>query len=226
MAATLTLKEKFMVLALENQSGELVHNTTAFWIGLTGAVIFEMVETGILRMTERHLYLVEDKKTADKAFNMVISQLQTYEKPPRIKNLINNLWLDAEKLESYIIKSLIEKGILTEQKKKILWIFTVKRYPTINPNPELQLRKQLTQLVLDNKVPDEESYVLFRLINQCELITEVFGKELKKQVTEYIQQMKEQNDVSGEISQSVKEMELALFSAISSSTLAVVVSGN
>jgi len=226
MAVNLTLKEKFMLLALENQSGDLVHNTTAFWIGLTGAVIFEMVESGILRMTERHLYLVEEKKTLDKAFNMVISQLQGYSKPPRIKTVINNLWLDAERLESYIIKSLIGKGILTERKKKILWIFTIKRYPTINPDPEIKLRHDLTQLVMDNKVPDEESYVLFRLINQCELIPEVFGKDHKKQVADYIQQMKEQNDVSGEISQSVKEMELALFSAISSSTLAVVVSGN
>jgi hypothetical protein len=223
----LSLKEQFMLLALEDNEGSLIHDSIPFQVGLAGAVIYEMVKNGVFNLHEHHLTLNQQYQVdADDCYEIVINQYKKHKQAPLIKTMIEEIWSDADQMRKLIIMTLVNKGILTVEKKKILWFFTVKRYPTINRHPELLLRARLKDLITQSLSPSDEEFVLLKLIAQCDLVQEVFGENFVSKVSEYINKIQTANEAAAEISQSVTELEKSLFDAITASTLSVVISGN
>lgn len=222
----LTLKEQFMLLALEDNEGSLIHDSIPFQVGLAGAVIYEMVKENLFRLEEHHLYLNPDTAIADPCYKMVIDQYKKHKQSPLIKTMIEEIWADADIMRKHVIEKLVDKGILTVNKRKILWFFTIKRYPTVNRHPELLIRNRLKDIVNQQTSPNDEEFVLLKLLAQCDLVQEVFGESYVNKVADYISGIQSTNGAATEVSQSVSELEKSLFDAITASTLSVVISGS
>ncbi|MCK9207482.1 MAG: GPP34 family phosphoprotein [Salinivirgaceae bacterium] len=224
MGGKLTLKERFVLLALDDAQGYIIHHNTAYWIGLAGAVLFEMLEKGLV-MFDDHCINYLTPIADDPCHVRVLNLLKKHSQPPRVERVLEEMWDSIEDTQQEIINGLVNQGILKEVKKSLLWFIPIKRYPMVNKIPELRLRKYLMVLAQEDRVPDEESFLLFRLVYQCGLVAEVFGKKNQKVISEYIEELKEVNDASGKISESVKNIETALLTAIRNLNLQMVLSG-
>ncbi len=225
MGVTLTLKERFVLLALDDAHGYIIHHNTAYWLGLAGALLFEMLEKGLVKIKGPYLDNLTSE-TDDPCYKKVIDLLAKHQHPPKLERVLEEMWDSVEQIQQIIINGLVNQGILKEVRKSVLWFIPIKRYPTVNKIPELRLRKYLMVLALEDRVPDKECFMLFRLIYQCDLVVEIFGKKNQKVVTSYIEELKEVNDASGKISTPVKNIETALLSAIRNLNLQMVISGS
>jgi golgi phosphoprotein 3 len=225
-ADNLTLKEQFILLALEDNEGTLIHDSIPFQVGLAGAIIYEMVKEHIFDIDEHHLYLNSNIDTSDNCHLMVINQYKKHKHTPLVKTILEEIWAEADYLRKCIVETLVNKGVLTVKKKKILWLFTVKRYPTLNEIPEKQLRLHLKSLIDNNAIPNDDEFILIKLVTQCDLNEEVFGSKYISLVNDYINHVNSVSGAVSEVSQSIADLEKSLFDAITASTLSVVISGN
>jgi golgi phosphoprotein 3 len=222
----LTLKEQFLLLALEDKEGTLIHDSIPFQVGLAGAVIYEMVKEHIFDIDEHHLYFNPNTEINDCCYQQVLEQFKKHKHAPLVKTILEEIWADADDLRKCIIDSLVQKQVLTVKKKKVLWLFTIKRYPTLNEIPEKLLREHLKSLINTNNTPSDDEFILIKLISQCDLGEEVFGDNYVTQVNEYINRLATTSGVVSEVSQSITDLEKSLFDAITASTLSVVISGS
>ncbi|MBI9067963.1 MAG: GPP34 family phosphoprotein [Salinivirgaceae bacterium] len=214
----LSLKERFVLLSLDNIRGYRLTNSIAMQMGVVGVILYEMFEKNIIVLSDDRIVIEKDFPT-DTSFEFVKNHIKNHSHPPRLESLIKELRLHSHKLFSTIVKSLVTKEILLVVKKNIFGIFATKRFPTRYKIPELRLKKFLLILAKENRIPDEESYVLLRFINQCNLILPVFGLKNKKTVKKYIDLLKKDNG-----SFVVNKHELILFEAIKKASLSLLVS--
>lgn len=219
----LSIKEKFILLALDDKKGKLLPNSVPFWMGLTGAVMFEMIDNGHLQLKEQKIIYTEKPTGNNRVYKIISDHLDKHKYPPKIKTLLMELWIFGEEIKDIIVHKLVDKKVLYEKNKRIMGLFSVKRYPLANKIPELRLKKYLKILADDNQLPDKESYVLFRLLNQCDLVGPVFGRINKKKIKKYIQRIKWENDKTEKVSAALVKMEQALFDAIKQATLSILI---
>lgn len=224
MFGELTLKERLVLLALDNEKGYVTRKNTAYCLGITGAVIFEMAHQKLIQI-KNHQVLVQNSQTTDFCYSKVLQVLQKHSQPPKVELLLMELWEFTELYQQRVFQSLVEKGILKEVPKKLFGIIPLKRFPVINKITELRLRKFLWVLILEDKLPDEENYLLFRFVYHCGLVEDIFGLPNVEMVTEYMESIKKINDATGKISPLARDLENDLLKAVSNVNTQMVLSG-
>jgi hypothetical protein len=221
MVGKLSTKERYVLFALDNEHGYIINNNTVYWIGLAGSVIFEMMEQGLLSI-ENETLICHSTDSDIICYQKVFNILAKYNTPPKVETVLLDLWDKTKEMHQEIVDLLIAKGILKEVKWTRFWFIQLKRYPTLNKIPELGLRKYMLLLVMKDRIPNRESYLLFRMIYHCDLISEVFGKENDSMVLDYIEKLQDLNEKTGEISEPIKSLETALLSAIFNKNLQLI----
>ena len=92
---------------------------------------------------------------------------------------------NAGGMKHLVAKSLAEKGIVKAEEKTVLWLFTKRVYPEINPEPENALRSALRRAVMepDANVSEYVSLML-ALAKSGGLLKQVFSSsELRSHKT-------------------------------------------
>jgi hypothetical protein len=214
MVGKLSPKERLVLFALDDEQGYIINSNTIYWVGLAGAVILEMIQKGLIKMDKDCLVSEPNTSNSFHGYQRVLTILEKHQKPLKIESVIVELWASIKIIHDEIVHLLIEKGLLKEVKKRIFWLIVVKRYPALNRIPELGLRKYLLLLVKKDKLPNEEIYLLFRMIYQCELVAEVFGKENETSVMEYITRLKSRSHENLQNNEPIELLESAMLAAI------------
>jgi len=104
---------------------------------------------------------------------------------------------------------------LEADEDKVLWIFTRKVYPEINPVPERELIQRLDRAIFsETKDPDPHTVVLVSLASGADLLRLVFDKEKLKGRKDRIEKL-----VNGELTgkatkDAVEAMQAAVMVAV------------
>ena len=77
-------------------------------------------------------------------------------------------------LEEAAFARLVARGILRREDKKILWVFGVRRYPTIDNQERTEVRTRLAALIRGDDLPDPRDAVLIGLLTASHLIYSLF----------------------------------------------------
>lgn len=218
MIGKLSLKERYVLFALDDEYGYIITNNTAYWIGLAGTVLFEMIKEGLLSI-ENDILKAHCIDSEVPCYKKVLTVLEKSKNPPKVESVLLDLWNFKQEIQQEIIEMLVLKGVLKEVKKTRFWFIKFNRYPTINHIPEKGLRKYLLLLIKKNRLLSTENYLLLRMIDQCDLIIEVFGKENKTTVLHYLETVQEISEPSDELFETIKTLETALLSAIENKNL-------
>ncbi len=221
MIGKLSLKERYVLFALDDEFGYIITNNTAYWVGLAGTVLYEMIQEGLLSM-EKDSLLAHDHDSEVACYKKVLSVIEKSKNPPKVETVLLDLWNYNQEIQQEIIEMLILKGVLKEVKKTRFWFIKFKRYPTINHIPEKGLRKYLLLLIKKNRILSNENYLLLRMVDQCDLIIEVFGKENESTILQYIKNIQQTIEPSGELFETIKILETAMLSAIDNKNLQLI----
>ncbi len=85
--------------------------------------------------------------------------------------------LTAEQLEQLrALEHLVGRGILRQEEKKFLWVFGLRRYPTVDNQERTEVRTRLSALILGDDLPDPRDAVLISLLTACHLAARIFDE--------------------------------------------------
>jgi len=216
----LRITEKLMLLSLDDEKGRVIDSaSTILNHALVGAAMMELAELGYFKMLEdQKLELIKSEEPESAAQQLLFERLQKFKRPKSLKGTISNLAFSASlisKIRRCVISDLLEKGILREEEKKILWIFNHTNFPETDGKAEKAVRKDLREVIAGNKTPDHQEVILLGLIKACHLMKEVFPeKEERKIAKAGIDGILEQHQYAKELSDSIKKMEEEIMVAL------------
>lgn len=186
----LYLYEEVMLLALRDDKGTLL--TSYLELAVAGAVFAELLLAGKVTITEDRKKLVElidGTLVGDPIIDECIEILKTRTKPTPSQILIPK-FAGIKDLKHKVAHRLCERDILRAEQDKILFIFTRKTYPEVNPEPEQNIIKRIHSAIFEDQEEIEaKTIVLISLAQSAGLLTQNFDPKAiraKKQRIEKI----------------------------------------
>lgn len=207
----LLLHESILLLGLDDEKGHF-HSTLAYLnYGFAAAILMDLILAERILVEDKRLKIATNALTTNKLLNEELARLQKAKKPPKVTNWLHNMVQRNSKTFKKCIDGLIQKGILKMEKKKVLWIFPVKRYPSLNLEPENSLRKRLRSIVLERATPDKNDRMLLAIIDACQLVKEIVPeKDKRKQAKERMKSLTSEGEMKKLLGDAIQQMQVVI----------------
>jgi len=202
----LNLIDQLTLLALDDEKGTFVTESTAYSYAIAGAVIMELALEERIDLSGEKVVVKDKSKTGDKIIDACFQAIIESKKERKVKSWVDRLGNSANKIRRDTIDKLIDNRILEKKENKILWIFSYNKYPAQNPRPENHLRRRLYDIIVNSHQPNLKEVMLLNLIESCSLGKEVFGKEQVKTFKKRLKAINEYDHLGDSIGKSIKEI--------------------
>ncbi|WP_162931245.1 GOLPH3/VPS74 family protein [Streptomyces sporangiiformans] len=160
-----TLGEQLLLLSLDDETGTAKESAKVAF-AISAASLVELALVGRIDVTDDKVTVVDATPLGDPALDTALADIDGRDKPGRTKDWITRLKADAVAGAN---RGLIEKGLVREEKKKVLGLFPVRRYPEADGSVEAAVRERLDAVVLRGAAPDERTECLVALLHGAKL---------------------------------------------------------
>ena len=172
----LTLAEEIVLLALDDQTGkQLILPFNALGYALAGAIILDLSLAGCIDTDLHELTVINPAPTGDELLDLWLSHFQAAPQPKTVMFWLREMALQQEEIYQVAVERLIQRGILRREERRLLWVFSVRRYPTIDGTERDEVRVRLSQLIQGNDLPTPRDAILLSLIHGCRLSEHIFA---------------------------------------------------
>lgn len=165
----LNLAEYFLLLDLDERGGRLLLDGSTSGLALAGAVLADLAGRGHLTVTRDEVLVGPASGSVVEGLERPLAQVlgiiadHGREHPPRDAEQWINRFSRSE-LREALLQSLESRGIIEHTEGKVLGLFRRERYPEADPNPELDLRARIGEVLYGSAPADA---VTWPLISCC-----------------------------------------------------------
>ncbi|WP_174612741.1 GOLPH3/VPS74 family protein [Virgibacillus ihumii] len=209
-----TIAEELLLLAMDDEKGTVIFSASdSLNYGLAGAILAELTILERIELNDKKVVVINEEKTGVTFLDSVLTEIKQSDKSKKVDDWINRINSKMGQLRQDMIQLLVEKGILKEEEKKILWIFNQSTYPTDQKIPEQEIRNRVHASLFGDKKPNARTAMLLSLIKSCNLVDEVFSKAEKKEATKRMDNIIKNHDYGKAVKASIEEMQTAVIVA-------------
>jgi Golgi phosphoprotein 3 len=207
----LTLAEQLILLALDDETGKLCQlPDRALDYGLAGAILAELTRAGRIEVSGKAIRVLDRNEVQsapeDRGLREIIAQ-----DARTLDAVLSHLAGDSHNLRHHVTRGLVEKGVLREVGKEILWVFHYSRYPLADPQSEMAIRERVRSLVLNasSEISPRQS-VLISLIHACDLGDILFSEAELEHCQERIAAICHNDAIGSAVMQCLQEIQRAI----------------
>lgn len=172
----LSFVEELVLLGLDDRTGALLPTPVmGFNYGLAGALIADLALAGRVDTDLQQLTVIRNEPTGDPLLDEALATLAASPKPQTVSHWLGVFSSRRAELEDAGLARLVSKGILRREDKKILWVFGLRRYPTVDNQDRTEVKTRLAALILGDDLPDPRDAVLISLLVACHLAPLIFS---------------------------------------------------
>lgn len=211
----LTFPEEIVLLALDDKTGKFVDlPPLSMDQALAGAALLELAFQNRIDTDLTHLSLVNPKPTGEEMLDPLLEKIVTAKDKKDAKYWVGVFSADGETIREKVLRRLVQRGILKQEEKKILWVIPGRRYPMVNDQEEREVRKRIRSVVVDGEVPGPRDVVLVSLASACQLLRSVFTDADLLKYSARIAEVSKMDLIGRAVSKSVAEVQEAVMRAV------------
>lgn len=217
----LNLIEQFLLIALDDDEGRFVTDTTYLYNGFAGAILMELAIIDKIELQKKKVAVTGKPDTEEPVLDQSIKAIQNLKEGKTVGFWIGTFNANAKDIKEIVLQELIDKGILRREKGKIFWVIPYVKYPTDNPVPENKVRAQIQDIIMDQTEPEPRDLMLLSLIDVCELTREAFrSKEVFRKAGKRIVALTQPNALSNVLDPDIQKIHVAVMAATRSAVTA------
>ncbi|MCP3967898.1 MAG: GPP34 family phosphoprotein [Lentisphaerae bacterium] len=209
----LSFAEEIYLMALDEESGKIVlpGGEATLHRLLVGAVLCEISFLDRIDNDSQGIFLINTETTNDPLLDEIIDTIRLRDRRESIYFWMENLLPEASNIQSNVITSLIDKGIIKEVDDRILWVIPSRRYPVID-NQEVEEVKHRIERLIENKemVPDPRDAVIISLIYASGMLKRFYSAEEYQSRDPRIKQLSTLDMLANEAGKLIHEISVVL----------------
>jgi hypothetical protein len=163
----LLICEEMLLLALDNEKGGTAW--LSGWTALSGGVLVDGVLTGALVVEDDRLR-PGDIEPDHPLVRRVREAVLALPEPRTLGEWLSRLPQEVTPFLEWVAQRLVEAGVLTERRTKVLGIFPTTRFPEADPSAERELRARLHGVLVDGAEPSVHDLMLIALVEPAGLL--------------------------------------------------------
>ncbi|ASN04805.1 GOLPH3/VPS74 family protein [Virgibacillus necropolis] len=209
-----TIAEELLLLAMDDEKGTVVFSASeSLNYGLAGAVLAELTILERIELDDKKVVVINEEETGVMFLDSVLTEIKQSNKSRKVDDWVNRINYKMGQMRNDMIQLLVEKGVLKEEEKKILWFFNQNTYPANQEIPEQEIRNRVHASLFGDEKPNARTAMLLSLIKSCNLVDEVFSKDKKKEATRLMDKIIKNHDYGKAVNASIDEMQTAVIVA-------------
>jgi hypothetical protein len=218
---TLSFLETIVLLAL-NDKGWFGNSEQRIKFGLAGAVLFELEQSGEIKIIGDLVRVTGTKETRDKVMDSALEVLRKSKKSLTIKKSIQRIVYKSGLKWKVLVKNLIKKNILKKEQYRFLWIIYQDKYPLVNSEIKKQLLGELYSKLTSGQELSGKDLMLLAIMRTCRMIDKNFLlQEHFLKVRLKVKEITEFKEPLTETSRKIKEIQEAIRLSILSSNVSM-----
>lgn len=210
----LLLHQELTLLALRDEEG-------TFQIGpgydyaVGGAILAELLLNRRITVDDskktKYAKLLSSKPLGDRLIDECLQRLAQSPRRASLQTWVSR-FAHVKKLRVRIGEQLCQRGILRADQDKILWLFTRKVYPEVDPVPERRLIARMRRaLCSEAQTVDPRTVVLISLAKSADLLKAVFDRKTLQQRKARIEQIVRGEVAGSAAREAVEALQAAIF---------------
>jgi hypothetical protein len=178
----LTLADEIVVLMLRDDTGTIKPVCSGYAnIAIAGGVLMELALLGRIDTDLTSLFTVDPKPTGDDLLDRALKEISAEPDKRPTTWWIERFGLSGGDLTRTVLRRLVEAGILREEDRQFLWMFSRRAYPQNTGREEREAKARLLSMIFNDAVPDPRDTLLLSLADSSGVLNELLSPdELRK----------------------------------------------
>ncbi|HEY5786682.1 MAG TPA: GPP34 family phosphoprotein [Microlunatus sp.] len=208
----MVIADELLLLAIDDATGRNLAAGTNLDAALAAALLVELALSERISITpaeagwreKGRITVINTAPTDDPDLDAVLVKLEAKD-GQKVKNLISPMtWKPISSgLKDRRLAALVHRGTLTEQRTAV---WGIRRYPTLDPAPEQEIRNRLLSALVDGLTPTERTVALVALLEATGILTKVFAEEDKKALKSRAKRLSEGDWAAKAVKDVIAEM--------------------
>lgn len=207
----LTYAEEILLLTLDDQKAAFRPlPSQATRTALAGALLMELAVLNRIDTDLQSLFVVNTDPTGDSLLDEVLHRLQAVPSKKSAGYWLSEIAWETDQLRERVLQQLVDKGVLKVEDRKILWVFTKRRYPLIDDKEVKEVRTRLRDLIFSEDIPDPREAVLIGLVNACGMVDTLFEDHELPQIMPRLTELAKLDLIGREVDQAIRDIFMAM----------------
>ncbi len=175
----LSVAEEFFLLALDDATGQLRPLPPGVMErAMAGALLMELAFLNRLEVDLKELRVTNRNPIGDPVLDDVLEDMATSSGTHSPAYWLERVGAQGAALVERVRERLVHKRILKEENRRMLWVFSVRRYPVMKDRREVkEVKARLHALVCGGDIPDPLDVLILNLASICKLLDVIFIPE-------------------------------------------------
>lgn len=174
----LTLADEIVVLVLDDETGQISSSFEPVAnVAVAAGILMELALLGRIDTDLTSLFIVDPAPTGDALLDETLQEIAA--EPERQSSA---WWIDTisqrhPDLVDVVLGRLVTAGILREEERQFLWVFSERAYPKVSGREEREATARLMAVLFDDDVPDPRDTLLLGLANATGALSKILTDE-------------------------------------------------
>ncbi|MGE0222703.1 MAG: GPP34 family phosphoprotein [Acetobacteraceae bacterium] len=178
----LTLADEIVVLMLDDTVGEIKPGCMSVaGVAIAGGILMELALLGRIDTDLKSLYIVNPEPVGDALLDATLKEIAAEPAQQPSAWWIDQLSTRHGDFVEQILGRLVASGILREEERRFLWVFSRRAYPQVSGREEREAKARLMQVLFNDEVPDPRDTLLLGLAKSTGVLSAILtADELDK----------------------------------------------
>ena len=155
----------------------------------------------------RSLILVDEEPTGDALLDPTLARIarsgQMYDAQHWVWNTADN----ADEIRDAALDRLVERGILTREEDRFLWVFRSRRYPTVDGSAEREVKLRIMGVLLSDEIPDPRDIAIITLCDSCGIFDHMLAPRELAQARQRIDQVSKLDLIGQSVASVIEQVQ-------------------
>jgi hypothetical protein len=206
------LAEQLLLLFLDDAKG----TERASWggdPGLAGALLLDLTRLRALDEEDGKLVAVAGGPLEHAVLAAAHAALAEDDKRRDAGGWVGRLPTALKPLRERIAAGLVERGVLSEERRKVLGLFNTTRFPEADPEPERELRERLRAVLLSERQPTPEDAQLIALLDHYDMVGGLAPKDRRKDAVRRAKEVAESGAATDAVNAALQGIQAAILAS-------------
>ncbi len=201
----LTIPEEIFLLTLYDKEGDTaILQKKTFDVILSGAILMDLALRNCIDTDLNSIIPDKIELTNDYVLDEVMSDISSETENKPINFWLSKIALKAGKFRDLIITSLLKKGVIKVENKKMMWFHATPKYPILDNKEVVEVKTRVLNIIFSEEIPDFRDIVIISLIKNGGLLKLILTDAEIKDKKERIIQIARMDLIGQAIATSLK----------------------
>jgi hypothetical protein len=208
-----SLLEEFLLLALDDQTGQLHPLApSALDFATAGAILMDLTLRHRIDNDLRDMFVVDTTPTGDELLDpaLQLMSLAPVLTPHPIAYWLRQFADEGAAFREKAFRRLETRGVIKRQDRKILWVFGTRRYPVVDDKETREVKLRILGVILGNEIPLPHDVMLTSLANCCGLFRYILSSAEATSAQGRITQVEKIDLIGQAVAKGVSDIDSAI----------------